>query len=507
MFAHRFTPLKKLMVLLVAVVVALACAPLSSLGATGTVTGSVLIIREGPGSIYAKKGSLLKGAQVNIVGQKSAWLNISLKSGLTGWVHSDYVKISGAISNSAPPANNATGTQATGTVTGSVVNLRAGPGTQYSKKASVTKGVKVAVIGQSSPWLNVRLGDGTTGWLHSDYVQVETATPASPSSTSGTVTASKVEVTGNTVNLRQGPGISYRAQGQVKKGDQLPLLGHTQGWYQVQTSRGVAYLAGWLARVLTPETANAGEITPSPTLPAEPTAPGSGADPGGDSSGNSSGNPNGNTDPQNPEVPASDPVLPPSVTRVVLDPGHGGIDSGAIGYSGSYEKEVNLSIARKTVEILRSAGLEVLLTRDDDRYVALSERVDFANSAQATVMVSIHCNGTTRSDKMGTSVYYYIDQDNPAIVAQAVERERLARIMQDSLLRQLGRPDDGVRQNNFVVVRYTLMPSILIETAYLTNPGEEVLLNDPAFQDQAAQAIAQGIMEYLSTAGSSSAIN
>jgi N-acetylmuramoyl-L-alanine amidase len=69
----------------------------------------------------------------------------------------------------------------------------------------------------------------------------------------------------------------------------------------------------------------------------------------------------------------------------------------------------------------------------------------------------------------------------------------------DSLIRTLGRKDNGVRQNNYVVVRYTQIPAILVETAYLANPDEEVLLNDPAFQDQAAQAIASGIMQYLNS--------
>ena len=83
-------------------------------------------------------------------------------------------------------------------------------------------------------------------------------------------------------------------------------------------------------------------------------------------------------------------------------------------------------------------------------------------------------------------------------MAQAAERARFARIMQDNLLRALGRKDNGVRDNkNFVVIRYTQIPAILVEIAYLTNLGEEVLLNDPAFQDRAAQAIANGIMEYL----------
>ena len=138
------------------------------------------------------------------------------------------------------------------------------------------------------------------------------------------------------------------------------------------------------------------------------------------------------------------------------------------------------------------------MTREDDRYLSLNDRVDFANSSRAAAFVSIHSNGSTNPETNGTEVYYYIDQDDPVVVAQAAERARFARIMQDNLLSALGRKDNGVRDNkNFVVIRYTQIPAILVEIAYLTNLGEEVLLNDPAFQDRAAQAIANGIMEYL----------
>ena len=139
------------------------------------------------------------------------------------------------------------------------------------------------------------------------------------------------------------------------------------------------------------------------------------------------------------------------------------------------------------------------MTRDDDRYISLNDRVDFANSSQAAAFVSIHSNGSTNPSTNGTEVYYYVDKGDPVAVAQAGERARLASIVHDSLIRTLGRKDNGVRQNNYVVVRYTQIPAILVETAYLANPDEEVLLNDPAFQDQAAQAIASGIMQYLNS--------
>lgn len=492
MFARCFLAIRKSLLLIIPILLCLGLFAVEAQAATGTVTASVLTIRNGPGATHVKTGSLLKGAPVEIVGQNGDWLNIRLKSGVAGWVHSDYVKTSTASTNTPPASNNQGTVQAkTGTVTGSVVNVRAGAGTQYNKTGSVAKGATVSVLDQQGSWLKVRLSNGITGWIHTDYVKVATTPVSGGEVGKGATTGSTVEVTGATVNLRQGPGTNYSRQGQVKKGDKLPLLGEREGWYQVQTSRGVAYLAGYLARVLNTEVANAGEIppeTPTDLQPEEPGTPGTGPD---------------GYNPVEPETPGQPPDnQPPPTTianRVVLDPGHGGHDPGAIGYSGSHEKDVNLAVGKKTADILRAAGFEVMMTRDDDTFVDLNDRVSFANSSQAAALVSIHCNGSTNSSTNGTEVYYYIDQNDPVVVAQANERARLASIVYDSLIRALGRKDNGVRQNNYIVVRYTQIPAILVETAYLTNLGEEVLLNDPAFQDQAAQAIANGIMEYLNS--------
>lgn len=497
MFTQFYAVIRKYLLVIVPVLLCLGLFAVEAMAQTGTVTTSVLNIREGPGTNYTKTGTLLKGAQVDVVRQNGSWLSIRLTSGVTGWVHSDYVKTTTVSPTTPAPGTSKGNVQAkTGTVTGSVVNIRAGAGTQYAKKGSVTKGATLTVLGQQPSWLNIRLKSGVTGWIHAEYVQVAT-TPATETGVSnGETDGSKIEVTGSRVNLRQGPGTNYSAQGQVNKGEQLPLLGEREGWYQVQTSRGVAYLAGYLARVLTTDVANAEEVPPPAETPANPPVEDPGNGPGTGPDGYGVVEP----EPETPYPPTDN--QPPSTTvanRVVLDPGHGGRDPGATGYSGSYEKDVNLSIATKTAELLRTAGFEVMMTRDDDTYVSLTDRVDFANSSQAAAFVSIHSNGSTNSATNGTEVYYYVDQDDPIVVAQAGERARLASIIHDNLMRALARKDNGVRQNNYIVVRYTQIPAVLVETAYLTNLNEEVLLNDPSFQDRAAQAIANGIMEYLNS--------
>ncbi|MCR4399674.1 MAG: N-acetylmuramoyl-L-alanine amidase, partial [Syntrophomonadaceae bacterium] len=187
--------------------------------------------------------------------------------------------------------------------------------------------------------------------------------------------------------------------------------------------------------------------------------------------------------------------------RVVLDAGHGGKDTGAIGPSGVYEKDINLPITLEVGRILEGEGVEVTYTRSDDTYLTLSERSQVANAIAADVFVSVHCNGSTDRSKEGTSVYWYAPADNALLAAQEFDRCKLAGFIQEALLQALGRTDKGVRTANFAVLRETTMPSALVETLFLSHPLEEQLLAMPETQSTAAAAIARGILDYLRWAG------
>lgn len=182
--------------------------------------------------------------------------------------------------------------------------------------------------------------------------------------------------------------------------------------------------------------------------------------------------------------------------RVVLDPGHGGRDPGAIGPSGIREKDVNLAIALLAAEALREQGLEVVLTRDGDQEVELRERADKANASQADVFVSIHANSASNAAVGGTGTYTYAPPDTTPGPEREV-RLYLARLLQEELVRALGLRDAGIFEANFAVLRYTAMPAALVEVAFLSNPAEEQLLANPEFQRQAAAAIARGIVRFL----------
>ncbi|MGE5422895.1 MAG: N-acetylmuramoyl-L-alanine amidase [Ignavibacteriales bacterium] len=406
-------------------------------------------------------------------------------------------------------------------VTGKVVNIRSGPGSNYVKKGSLLQGAIVTVNASTGQWCKVSLRSGLTGWVNKSYLKINWSS-STPVKTTTVSKAAKIEITTKIANLRSGPGTKYVIKAKAKKGDKLELLGNNNGWYKVKTSQGIAYILQGLAKIWTIPAAYADEVEPSvqenPNTTKNPPGPassGQGTDliyvnvPEVPSNNNVSSNTSENTTPpdtnqgsQN-EVEAAAPVAdsPSQVNsiKIVLDAGHGGKDPGAVGRGGTLEKDINLSLISKTGALLEQAGYQVKYTRSDDTYVGLYDRVDTANNQSAQLFISIHCNASESSSKRGNSVYYYVDENRPAAVAQSAQRDLLARSVRDRMIQSLGLSDDGVHDRmGFVVIRYTNMPAILIETAYLSNSQEENLLNDQSFQDNVARSIVDGINNYLS---------
>lgn len=174
---------------------------------------------------------------------------------------------------------------------------------------------------------------------------------------------------------------------------------------------------------------------------------------------------------------------------IVVDAGHGGHDTGAQG-SRSLEKSHTLDIAKRLQRYLGARGANVLMTRDTDNFISLQGRVDFANQRHADMFVSVHINASVNRGSTGTETFYY-----------TAFSQGLAREVQKELLKATGRPNRGIAQARFYVVRKTWMPSILTESAFITNSKEEALLCDPNYRERLARGIAQGISNYVSIYG------
>jgi N-acetylmuramoyl-L-alanine amidase len=225
----------------------------------------------------------------------------------------------------------------------------------------------------------------------------------------------------------------------------------------------------------------------------------------------------------------------PSETRdprrkvIVIDPGHGGVETGATGPSGLQEKDVTLDLARRLRKELDHGSTDVVLTRDEDRLVGLDERSAIANHNRADLFLSIHLNASIRKNATGAETYYLAksatDDEARKLAAQEnvqaaaasnqsssaldlvlwdlaqnqylAESSQLAESIQRRLNEVAGTRDRGVRQAPFRVLMGATMPAILVEVGFISNPDEEGKLGGGDYRDQIVRALVASINEYL----------
>lgn len=237
------------------------------------------------------------------------------------------------------------------------------------------------------------------------------------------------------------------------------------------------------------------------------------------------------------EVQKSRPADRPRVARlatIVIDPGHGGEDPGAIGRRGSREKDVTLSIARRLKALVDAEpNMRAVLTRDGDYFLKLDARVEKASRLKADLLVSIHADAYVRPHARGSSVFALSDRRATSELARILAKKEnesdliggvnlqgkddyVRRTIIDltqtatidhslrlgkAVLQQLGSVNTlhkaRVEQASFAVLKHPEVPSILVETAFISNPEEEKRLNDHAYQDRMARAILDGIRDYI----------
>ncbi|HLD29323.1 MAG TPA: N-acetylmuramoyl-L-alanine amidase [bacterium] len=218
------------------------------------------------------------------------------------------------------------------------------------------------------------------------------------------------------------------------------------------------------------------------------------------------------------------------IETVVLDPGHGGKDPGAVGRRGLREKDVNLAIAKRVEKKLKSRGFKVVMTRGYDVYLPLSQRTILANRREGHAFVSIHCNSSHNPNTCGVEVFFMSDKasdqeagkvaqfENAVLDMEEEELEEnklnqllwsmaINRFMNESSLLGKALLDEmkeyfpslqrGVKQAGFHVLKGVQMPSVLIEVGFLSNSREEKLLSKKKYQEKIAQAICQGICDYV----------
>ena len=216
---------------------------------------------------------------------------------------------------------------------------------------------------------------------------------------------------------------------------------------------------------------------------------------------------------------------------IVVDPGHGGRDPGAVGRTGLCEKTVTLEVAKRVAELLRKKlHVKAILTRTEDEFVSLAERAKIANESKADLFVSIHCNASLRRKSGGTETYFLsvaktdwaraVEARENAVIKFELpeaagdtasldyilwdmaqneflnESSEFAELVQKELTSRFTIEDRGLNQAGFYVLKGCYMPAILVELAFISNEKEEKLLKKGSFREEAAQGIYEGIKSF-----------
>ena len=209
------------------------------------------------------------------------------------------------------------------------------------------------------------------------------------------------------------------------------------------------------------------------------------------------------------ESKATQPQTSKPFAVVVLDPGHGGEDSGAM-CGGVMEKDLTLDIARRIDRLLDSEGVATLMTRLGDSYVSLAERAAFGNRSKESIFISIHFNEDNKPVASGVETYYATHQINsgstfaswlpffsrPPSNSPKPESQSLASFIQEALVARTRSVDRGTQAKQFFVIANVTSPAVLIECGFITNKDELSKLVSEDYRDQLAAAVADGVLRY-----------
>ncbi|RDW22377.1 N-acetylmuramoyl-L-alanine amidase [Oceanobacillus arenosus] len=339
-------------------------------------------------------------------------------------------------------------------VSSAVLNVRSEPSNNAEILGLLSKGNNVMVFQEKYGWVQTYYG-GQVGWIAKHHLIPTTNNqPANDNvATTTTQTLESVTITANGVNIRTGPDTSYSSIGSTYAGDTYHLVATEGDWHQVSLANGSK---GWVASWLTDKATTTGNTTQS--TPVHTVDDDSTVNTGGSLAG----------------------------YNIVIDPGHGGNDPGAIGLGGVYEKDLVSSTSDIVVQQLRDAGADVIVTRLGDYYISLDERAQISNSYNTDAFISLHYNAFPILGVQGVSTYYSSDTDH-----------QLAQSVHSSLVSNVNLNNRGIIQEHYKVLRSTYAPSILMELGFITNPYDLSMIQTSDYQYKVAQAITNGLINYF----------
>lgn len=409
--------------------------------ASQKLTMEVVNMRQGPGVTYDIDRQLTKDTSYQIMREENDWYYVKLNDNSTGWLPKWLVN----------PQAFAETSSFIATVLADTAPIYEDNTVDSKQIAEAQKHQKFQILHQIDGWVQIQTDQGTA-WISQDTIEI---TPGTMSE--GAVITSRMQdlqddlladgqysvvPTVEGVNIRQAPEPGAEIIGKTAEEDVLTYLGQEDAYYRVQLADGQeGYIANWLADSNATAMADlADQMEETSTL--------------------------------------SDQVI-------VLDPGHGGDDPGAMNDTIN-EKSVTLKTVQAVKDKLEAAGATVYLTREDDSTVELGERVEISKRAGADAFISLHYDAYDSISASGTSTYYYDDGSIP--LAQAVQAQ---------LLEQLPLSSNGIRFGDFQVTRENPAPSLLLELGYMSNPSDVKTFTQDDYYQDVAEAVYDGLVVYF----------
>lgn len=401
------------------------------------VTEDGLRLRKGPGTSYQVISTLTQGTKVTLIASEGEWVNILTSFG-KGWVHKDFV---GTSNTSLPSQENTTKSNPTqkneltnsqlATVLEDQINVRSNPSTTATIIGKLAKNTALHVVKEESDWAKIEYS-GNTGWVHRKFLEY------SSTDSKGKQINKQISIQYDQTNIRKEPSVSSPIIKVAAIDDTFLAVEQVNNWYKIELSDGeYGYVADWIV-----QEKKTNQIV------------------------NNSSDLKGKI--------------------IVLDPGHGGKDSGTIGSSNSLEKNLTINTALLLGKKLESAGAKVVLTRTDDTFITLQNRVAISQSYKADAFISIHYDSNKDAQISGITSYYY-----------SADQKALANSLHKSIIEATNMVDRGLRKNNYFVLRENSQPASLLELGFLSNPSEEKTVGSKHYQETISTAIYQGIQDYF----------
>lgn len=402
-----------------------------------TVLASHLNVRYGPGLSHEILTQVQEDEQLNILGEENQWYKVRLPNNHIGWVASWLVE------NEEVSVEN----RVMGRITGNEVNIRQFSTTESAALGIVRLNEEYQILYTENDWVQI-LFNNRVAWIHSNFIERTDSTGTADAAQSE---EQRIRIGMGSTNIRQRPTVDSPIITTINEVTEFVVNEEVDDWYGIELTDGTqAYVASWLTETVDTQVMETAEVSETSST--------------------------------------SHYATNLAEATIVIDPGHGGYDPGAVASSGFTEKEVALSTSLLLADSLERAGANVIMTRNDDTFISLNDRVYHAHRVQADAFISIHYDAVEVPNTMsGTTTYYYSE----------AERE-LAESINQSLTQNGSLKNNGVRHGNFFVLRNNGQASVLLELGYLDNDHDITVVNTNHYQQTIADAIYQGLTGYFS---------